>query len=93
MGRYDKTVDRLLSLLDADRLDAAVEIAELPERIRGFGMVKQRHVRLAREREAALLAAYEADRPAPRAACCSPRTLFRQEVLVEPSVDLQVPDS
>ena len=58
---YLATVERLLRRLDAGRLDLAVEIAELPAQVRGFGPVKQRHVPAMREREAALLARYEDD--------------------------------
>ena len=60
---YVATVERLLRRLDAARLDAAVEIAGLPERIRGFGRVKQRNTEAVRERERALLARYELDAP------------------------------
>jgi indolepyruvate ferredoxin oxidoreductase len=66
--RYEQVIDRLLSRLDADRLDAAVEIAALPEHIRGFGVVKRQHAQAAHEREARLLAAYETDQPGARPA-------------------------
>ncbi|MDH5540645.1 MAG: indolepyruvate ferredoxin oxidoreductase family protein, partial [Rhizobacter sp.] len=62
-GDYEATVERLLRRLDQGRLDAAVAIAELPERIRGFGPVKLHSVQTFREREARLLAGYEADVP------------------------------
>jgi indolepyruvate ferredoxin oxidoreductase len=42
--RYRATVTELLSGLDAGRLAQAVEIASLPEDIRGYGHVKQRHL-------------------------------------------------
>ncbi len=67
-AEYETGVERVLRRLDAGRLDAAVAIAELPARIRGFGPVKQGHAQAARERLAALLAAYEADPPQPRSA-------------------------
>jgi indolepyruvate ferredoxin oxidoreductase len=38
----------LLAGLDAVRLPLAVQIAEVPEQIRGFGHVKERQVKLAR---------------------------------------------
>jgi indolepyruvate ferredoxin oxidoreductase len=60
---YEATVERLLLRLDADRLESAVAIAELPARIRGFGPVKRRNAQSVRERQTALLAAYEADEP------------------------------
>jgi indolepyruvate ferredoxin oxidoreductase len=61
---YEASVERLLRRLDAGRLDAAVGIAELPERIRGFGPVKASRAKAARERQAVLFAAYESDAPA-----------------------------
>ena len=69
---YVATIERLLRRLDAGRLDAAVEIAELPAQVRGFGPVKQRQAQALRERQAALLARYEEDAvaqlPQPQAA-------------------------
>ncbi|HSN32744.1 MAG TPA: indolepyruvate ferredoxin oxidoreductase family protein [Ideonella sp.] len=58
---YEATIERLLARLSADRLDAAVAIAELPAGIRGFGSVRRRAAEAARTREAALLAGYEAE--------------------------------
>ena len=58
-SEYEATLARLLDRLDADRLDAAIEIARLPERICGFGPVRQRHADAARLRLQELLAAYE----------------------------------
>ena len=56
---YLATVDRLLARLEPARLDAAVEIAELPDRVRGFGPIKLENARTMRVRQAALLADYE----------------------------------
>jgi indolepyruvate ferredoxin oxidoreductase len=53
---YRATVEELLSGLDAERHALAVEIATIPEFIRGFGPVKARHLREAKSREARLLA-------------------------------------
>ena len=64
---YEKTVDALLAALTHDNHALAVEIAALPEHIRGFGHVKARHLAEAKAKEAALLARFRA--PAqPRAA-------------------------
>jgi indolepyruvate ferredoxin oxidoreductase len=41
---YVSTIRDLLPKLDADNHALAVEIAEVPEQIRGFGHVKERHV-------------------------------------------------
>lgn len=52
---YGSTVDELLASLDADRLGLAVEIASIPEHIRGYGHVKEKHLHAAKAREAELL--------------------------------------
>jgi len=52
---YETTVDELLRGLSADSLKLAVEIASIPEDIRGFGHVKMRNLKKAKEREAQLL--------------------------------------
>ena len=56
IGDYEATVQLLLDGLDDDRLALAVEIASVPEHIRGFGHVKEAHFEQAKAREAALLA-------------------------------------
>jgi indolepyruvate ferredoxin oxidoreductase len=53
---YEATVQMLLDGLEDDRLSLAVEIASIPEHIRGFGHVKEAHFEQAKAREAALLA-------------------------------------
>jgi indolepyruvate ferredoxin oxidoreductase len=69
IGEYRATVEALLPKLDADKLAQAVAIASIPEDIRGYGHVKERHLKAAREKEAALLAAYHSPAGAsPRAA-------------------------
>ena len=62
---YEATVAELLERLGPDNHALAVRIAEIPERIRGFGHVKQRHLAAAKADEAALLAAFRD--PSPRA--------------------------
>jgi indolepyruvate ferredoxin oxidoreductase len=61
-------VNELLERLDRDNHELAVEIALIPDRIRGFGHVKRRHLGEAKKREAELLAAFRAPRPAAKAA-------------------------
>jgi indolepyruvate ferredoxin oxidoreductase len=56
IGDYEATVQVLLDGLDDDRLALAVEIASVPEHIRGFGHVKEAHFEKAKAREAVLLA-------------------------------------
>ncbi len=62
---YEATLDTIADRLDSGNHALAVEIASMPERIRGFGHVKARHLEAARAREAELLAAFHD--PAPHA--------------------------
>ena len=55
---YGKTIDELLATLDHDNHALAVEIASLPEHIRGYGHVKERHLAAALTREQQLMAAW-----------------------------------
>jgi indolepyruvate ferredoxin oxidoreductase len=67
--QYRDTVEALLPKLNADNLAQAVAIASIPEDIRGYGHVKERHLKAAKEKEAALLQAFHAPAgAAPRAA-------------------------
>ena len=45
IGEYEDCLRELLKTLSADRHALAVEIARLPEEIRGYGHVKTRHLR------------------------------------------------
>jgi indolepyruvate ferredoxin oxidoreductase len=60
IGQYKETIVRLLPKLDADNLATATAIAGIPEDIRGFGHVKERHLQNAKEKEATLLRAFDA---------------------------------
>jgi indolepyruvate ferredoxin oxidoreductase len=60
IGAYERVVEELLSGLTLDNHQLAVEIAAIPEQIRGYGHVKGRHLRVAKVREAELLAAFRA---------------------------------
>jgi indolepyruvate ferredoxin oxidoreductase len=55
IGEYRSTVEKLLDGLRADNLDLAVEIASIPEQIRGYGHVKARSIAAAKAREAELM--------------------------------------
>jgi indolepyruvate ferredoxin oxidoreductase len=44
IGEYRASIDELLHSLSANNLDLAVEIARVPEQIRGYGHVKARHL-------------------------------------------------
>ncbi|MGI8561001.1 MAG: DUF6537 domain-containing protein, partial [Luteimonas sp.] len=56
VGDYETTIRGLLDTLDGGNVDLAAEIASIPEQIRGYGHVKDAHLRKARQREAELLA-------------------------------------
>jgi indolepyruvate ferredoxin oxidoreductase len=60
---YARTIERLLPALTAENVALAVEIASVPEQIRGFGHVKHAHLQPALRREAELLARWNAPRP------------------------------
>src|SRR5881628_940882 len=58
IAEYRDTVGRLLATLSQDNLAQAVAIASIPEDIRGYGHVKERHLKSAKQKEATLLAAF-----------------------------------
>ncbi len=63
---YRDTVAALLPALDKENLPLVVEVARIPEEIRGYGHVKERHLRNAKEKEARLLEALKSGaRPVP----------------------------
>ena len=51
---YSKTIDDVLAKLAADNYETAVDLASVPEHIRGFGHVKHQHFVEAKKREAEL---------------------------------------
>jgi indolepyruvate ferredoxin oxidoreductase len=53
---YKEMILEVLSSLRQDNIDLAVQIASLPEHIRGYGHVKARHVASTQEKQAELLA-------------------------------------
>jgi len=65
---YRRTVEALLPKLNADNLAQAVAIASIPEDIRGFGHVKERHLKAAKQKEANLVAAFHGGGAAVQAA-------------------------
>ena len=65
---YERVVSSLIADLDHTNHAIAVEIASLPERIRGFGHVKARSIGEAERREDALLARFRAAIEPPDAA-------------------------
>ncbi len=57
-------LDQMLAALTPDNHHLAVGLAAIPEKIRGFGYVKERHLAAARADEAALLEQFRAGVPA-----------------------------
>ena len=68
IGEYEATVAELLERLDRENHALAVEIASVPEQIRGYGHVKRRHLDGAKKKETELLAQFRAHRSTARAA-------------------------
>jgi len=57
---YEHVVDEILAGLTQSKHETAVELAALPDQMRGFGHVRERYVTHARARQATLLAAFRA---------------------------------
>ncbi|MCB1978727.1 MAG: indolepyruvate ferredoxin oxidoreductase family protein, partial [Burkholderiaceae bacterium] len=55
IGEYRASIDELLQGLSLDNLALAVEIASIPQDIRGYGHVKERHLATARTKWDALM--------------------------------------
>jgi indolepyruvate ferredoxin oxidoreductase len=65
---YEETVERLLARLEPQNHALAVQIAAIPDEIRGFGHIKARTLDPARKKRDELLARYEAGRAAEKVA-------------------------
>jgi indolepyruvate ferredoxin oxidoreductase len=55
IGEYRTSIDEVLAVLDAGNHGAAVEIARIPEQIKGYGHVKERNLKAARQQWQALM--------------------------------------
>ncbi|MDH1901047.1 indolepyruvate ferredoxin oxidoreductase family protein [Comamonas aquatica] len=60
---YRDCIAQLLPQLTADRLELAVQIARIPEDIRGYGHVKERHLAAARSKWQGLMQQWQAPQP------------------------------
>ena len=60
IGEYTASIDELLASLNAGNLALATEIARIPEEIRGYGHVRERHLASARPKWAALMTEWRA---------------------------------
>ena len=56
---YERRVGELIDGLSRDNVGTAIEIASLPETIRGFDLVKEAHLEQAREKEDELVASFQ----------------------------------
>src|SRR5205814_1153295 len=65
---YEQAIEVVLSGLSSANHAAAVELASLPEEIRGFGHIKMRNIAAARKKREVLLASFGAPAQARRAA-------------------------
>jgi indolepyruvate ferredoxin oxidoreductase len=55
IGEYRAGIEQLIGQLSVSNHEAAVEIARIPEQIKGFGHVKERNLAAARQRWQALM--------------------------------------
>ena len=60
---YRDCITQLLPQLTADKLELAVQIARIPEDIRGYGHVKERHLAAARSKWQGLMQQWQAPQP------------------------------
>lgn len=56
IAEYEQTIGELLEVLDKQNIELMTEIASIPEEIRGYGHVKDRHLLAARQKRSKLLA-------------------------------------
>jgi indolepyruvate ferredoxin oxidoreductase len=60
---YEALLDEIMGKLNPDNHPVAVGLANIPEKIRGFGHVKARHLMAAKADEAALLEQFRSGQP------------------------------
>jgi len=60
IAEYEAVIEEILAELSPQNHALALQLASLPERIRGFGHVKERNVKESKAREAELIAAFRA---------------------------------
>ena len=64
IGEYETVVAEIMAKLTPQNHATAVDLASVPEHIRGYGHVRQAHLQVARKRESVLLAAFRSPEPA-----------------------------
>jgi indolepyruvate ferredoxin oxidoreductase len=66
---FERRIEEIVSKLTPDNHATAIGLAGIPQKIRGFGHIKERNLKAARAEEADLLAKFRAEpRPLPVAA-------------------------
>jgi indolepyruvate ferredoxin oxidoreductase len=68
VGEYEALLAEIVAGLTAERLPLAIELASLPDGIRGFGHVKEANLAKVRARWRTLLERWRAPRPVALAA-------------------------
>ena len=68
IAQYEQDIEEMLQRLTAENLPASLELARLPEQIRGFGHVKVASIKLAQTRRTELRAVLGNPQAAQRAA-------------------------
>lgn len=63
LADYEACIQELLATLSADKLALAAEIARIPEEVRGYGHVKERHVKAVRTKWDGLMARWRTATP------------------------------
>jgi indolepyruvate ferredoxin oxidoreductase len=60
---FEGRIDEILQKLSPENHTLAVGLANIPQKIRGFGHVKERNLKAAKQEEAELLARFRAGEP------------------------------
>jgi indolepyruvate ferredoxin oxidoreductase len=68
IGEYEQLIDKLLAGLNAQNLGIAAQLLALPEKIRGFGHVKEKNLEDVRKEQATLLEKFSSPDASTRAA-------------------------
>jgi len=92
IDEYERTVDKLLASLQATQIDLAVQLASLPEHIRGYGHVKDAHLEKVRVQRADLLLQLQTLAVARHEGTTAGRSVHGSSLPISPSHEEGVPD-
>jgi len=62
IGQYRDSIEQVLAQFSPERQALALEIARIPEQIKGFGHVKERHLQAAQAQWSSLMARWNDQR-------------------------------